>query len=181
MLGNILSGAVMIACCISPAWAPRAAAVRAVEQAWTEAELSGNVAYLNTMLLPAYRSIDAHGIVHSKGAILASSLKFKHAPEMAEKVRQRLREQPPAMAVIIEGNTAIVTFYDRALGPDYGTKSCDVFVYSGGSWHALYSQHTMVGSIVRLPRLRSERRKNPVCSGDAIRNRIALVGEKNDA
>ncbi len=47
---------------------------------------------------------------------------------------------------LIQGNTAILTFYSRTPGAEKGVKSCDIFLYSGGSWHAIYSQHTTAGA-----------------------------------
>jgi hypothetical protein len=48
--------------------------------------------------------------------------------------------------VVIRGDTGIITFYDPQLGPQNGVRSSDIFVYQGGRWHALYSQHSAVGS-----------------------------------
>ena len=44
--------------------------------------------------------------------------------------------------VVISGDTAVLTWYDPSLGPERGVRSSDIFVYQGGHWHALYSQHS---------------------------------------
>ncbi|MGS1014701.1 hypothetical protein ACVCL3_11440 [Rhodanobacter sp. UC4437_H4] len=57
-----------------------------------------------------------------------------------------LKANPLGKSVVIRGDTAIITFYDPQLGPQNGVRSSDIFVYQGGRWHALYSQHSAVGS-----------------------------------
>ena len=49
-------------------------------------------------------------------------------------------------AAVIQGDTAIVTFHLKPLGPEKGIMSSDNFVYRDGEWHAIYSQHTNAGS-----------------------------------
>ena len=54
-----------------------AAAVIADDDGWSRAEETGDVSYINHLLLPAYRSVNADGSVHDKAAILAGAKK-KH-------------------------------------------------------------------------------------------------------
>jgi len=120
------------------------AGVMATDVHWSLAEMTGDTAWLEQMLLPDYRSVNNDGSVHAKAAILAGAAKRKHT-DLATAMRQFTayeKEHPHGSAVAIHGNTAVVSFYDPSLGPDKGMRSADVFVYLDGRWHAMYSQHT---------------------------------------
>jgi len=105
--------------------------VRAVEAHWQKAFLSGDGAYLETLLDPAYVSVGHAGNAQPKAEIVALSKK------VAEK---KITPQPPdhPATIVVRDNAAIVT--DSASGDT----SVDVFYYAGGRWHAWYSQHTPV-------------------------------------
>jgi len=45
---------------------------------------------------------------------------------------------------MIEGNTAVLSFYSPALGPEKGIKSSHILLFQDGRWHALHSQHSDV-------------------------------------
>lgn len=120
------------------------AGVMAVDSHWSLAEISGDTAWLDQMLLPEYRSVNNDGTVHAKSAIVAGAAKHK-GTSMAKAKQQFAdyeKKHPYGSAVALHGNTAIVTFYDPALGPQKGVKSSDIFLYIHGRWHAMYSQHT---------------------------------------
>jgi hypothetical protein len=121
------------------------AAVRAVDQHWMDAELDGDSAWLDAMLLPEYRSVGADGTVHTKAALLAHAAKNRGNDTERRQVEAWLKVHPSGQAVVIRGDTAILTFYDPKLGPQRGVRSADVFVYENGRWHALYSQHSRAG------------------------------------
>lgn len=118
------------------------AAVIAVDQHWLEAELGGDTAWLDRMLLPEYRSISADGSVHPKAAILASAERNRHSDKKRREVEAWLKAHPSGKSVVIHGDTAILSFYDPALGAAHDVRSSDIFVYVDGRWHALYSQHS---------------------------------------
>lgn len=119
------------------------AAVIAVDEHWMEAEVSGDVAWLDRMLLPEYRSVSGDGSSHPKAAILASARKNRgHADEMRRKVEAWQKAHPSEKSVVLHGDVAILSFYDPALGLEKGIKSSDIFLYVDGGWHALYSQHS---------------------------------------
>lgn len=122
------------------------AGVMAVDTHWSLAEMTGDTAWLDDMLLPEYRSVGNSGVVHAKDAILAGAAKRKGTSlEQAKlKFAEYQRQHPYGSAVVVRGDTAVVTFYDPALGPQKGVRSSDVFIYVDGHWHALYSQHTGV-------------------------------------
>ena len=121
------------------------AAVIAVDQHWLEAELGGDTAWLDAMLLPEYRSVGADGAVHPKSAIMAHAAKNRGSDEERRKVEAWLKTHPSGKAVVIRGDTAILSFYDPAKGAASDVRSSDIFVYVDGRWHALYSQHSGPG------------------------------------
>ena len=121
------------------------AAVMAVDQHWMDAELDGDNAWLDAMLLPEYRSVGADGTVHTKAALLAHAAKNRGNDAERREVEAWLKAHPSRQTVVIRGDTAILTFHDPKLGPQSGLRSADVFVYENGRWHALYSQHSKAG------------------------------------
>jgi hypothetical protein len=121
------------------------AAVIAVDQHWLEAELGGDTAWLDDMLLPEYRSVGTDGAVHPKSAIMAHAAKNRGSDEERRKIEAWLKTHPSGKAVVIHGDTAILSFYDPAKGAASDIRSSDIFVYVGGHWHALYSQHSGPG------------------------------------
>src|ERR1700679_633071 len=82
-----------------------AAEAIAVDKGWTVAEEKGDVAYVDALLLPEYRSISTDGSVHSKEAILANTRKA--TPERAAMIEKYLIDHPADMAVAINGDTAV--------------------------------------------------------------------------
>jgi hypothetical protein len=122
-----------------------AAAVIAADEDWLKAEETGDTAYVDNLLLPEYRSVNADGSVHDKAAILASAHKNVGSTARTLADEKWLAAHPMGTAVLIQGDTAIVTFYLKPLGPQKGIMSSDIFVYRDGQWHAIYSQHTDAG------------------------------------
>jgi hypothetical protein len=122
-----------------------AAAVIAADEGWLKAEETGDTAYIDNLLLPEYRSVNADGSVHDKAAILASTRKNAGSTARSVADQKWLAAHPMGTAVLIQGDTAIVTFYLKPLGPEKGIMSSDIFVYRDGQWHAIYSQHTDAG------------------------------------
>jgi len=122
-----------------------AAAVIAADNGWDRAENTGDVAYVDNLLLPDYRSVSADGSVHTKADILANAKSNIGSPEHAAKVAKWQAAHPMDTAAVIQGDTAIVTFHLKPLGPEKGIMSSDIFVYRDGEWHAIYSQHTDAG------------------------------------
>jgi hypothetical protein len=122
-----------------------AAAVIAADEGWDKAENTGDVAYVDNLLLPDYRSVSADGSVHNKADILANAKSNIGSPDHAAKVAKWQAAHPMETAAVIQGDTAIVTFHLKPLAPEKGIMSSDIFVYRDGEWHAIYSQHTNAG------------------------------------
>ena len=122
-----------------------AAAVIAADEGWSKAEETGDVAYVENLLLPDYRSVNADGSVHDKAAILANTKKHAGSQDYAAKVAQWEAAHPMDTAALIQGDTAILTFRLKSLAEDKGIMSSDIFVYRDGEWRAIYSQHTDAG------------------------------------
>jgi hypothetical protein len=120
------------------------ASVMAVELHWTQAEVHGDVAYIDRLLLPEYRSVNANGVAHPKSAILAGARKNGRSGEAAQRVAAYFKAHPYETRITIQGDTAVCTFYSPALGLTKGIKSSDILVYLNGGWHAIYSAHTSV-------------------------------------
>jgi hypothetical protein len=116
--------------------------VIAVEHHWTEAEVHGDTAYLSQFLLPQYRTVTASGVARTKNALLARARKNGTSDKMARIVAAYMKAHPSGTSVTIQGDTAVVTFYDLRLGREHGITSSDILTYSNGRWHAIYSQHT---------------------------------------
>lgn len=121
------------------------AAVIAVDQHWLEAEESGDTAYLEDLLLPEYRSVGTDGVVHPKAAIVAHAAKNRGSDAERRTIEAWLKTHPSGKAVVIHGDTAILSFYDPAKGAANDVRSSDIFIYIDGRWHALYSQHSGSG------------------------------------
>lgn len=119
-----------------------AAAVMAVDQHWLEAETGGDTAWLEQMLLPDYRSVNNKGVAIGKADIVAHAAKNRGSDKAKKMVAAWQAAHPSKQNVVLSGDTAILTFYDPTLGPQHGVRSSDIFVYEGGRWHALYSQHS---------------------------------------
>ena len=122
-----------------------AAAVIAADEGWDKAENTGDVAYVDNLLLPDYRSVSADGSVHDKAYILANAKNNIGSPDHAAKVAKWQAAHPMDTAALIQGDTAIVTFHLKPLAAEKGIMSSDIFVYRDGEWHAIYSQHTDAG------------------------------------
>lgn len=118
-----------------------AAGAIATTQHWLDAEVHGDVSYIDDLLLPEYRSVDGSGVAHPKAAIVASTRRNRGADSKAREVAAYLQAHPHGTRVAIQDNTAVVTYYAQALGADRGVQSSDILVYRAGRWHALYSQH----------------------------------------
>lgn len=118
-----------------------AAGAIATTQHWLDAEVHGDVSYIDDLLLPEYRSVDGGGIAHPKAAIVASTGRNRGSDAKAREVAAYLQAHPHGTRVTIQDNTAVVTYYAQALGADRGVQSTDILVYRAGRWHALYSQH----------------------------------------
>jgi hypothetical protein len=119
------------------------AAVRAVEDHWNRAEMDGEIAYLDQLLLPAYRSVSANGSVHPKAAIIAGAQKqAAHHAAAAAAVDSFRKAHPSRTDITLQGNTAIATFVSLVPASHEAIRGADVFVFTDGAWHALYSAHS---------------------------------------
>lgn len=118
-----------------------AAAVIAVDNHWSQAEIHGDTSYLDQLLLPEYRSVSPNGHAIGKATILKGARLVGSSPARQQKIRQYILTHPFAETVALHGDTAILTFYTPKLGPQRGITSSDIFVYENGGWHAIYSQH----------------------------------------
>ncbi|HEY9133257.1 MAG TPA: nuclear transport factor 2 family protein [Dyella sp.] len=117
------------------------AGVRAVEDRWSMAEATGDTDFLGTMLAPAYRSISGEGKTLTRTALLEHAAKNKGTDEGLRKMEAYKKDHPYGTLVTMQGNSAVVNFYDPARGAQEGIMGADIFIYADGRWQAIYSQH----------------------------------------
>lgn len=141
MTALAFSSAAIAADAQSDPTARTSAAVIAVDDHWTQAEVHGDTAWLDAMLLPEYRSISADGKVLDKKTLLAHATENRTSDKMAKRVAAWLRAHPTRKSVVMRGDVAILSFSNPQTGR---VLSADIFVYRDGGWHALYSQHSKV-------------------------------------
>lgn len=116
-------------------------AVIAVDDHWLDAEVSGDTAWLDAMLMPDYRSIGSDGKVLDKPTLLAHAKKNRGSDTMRKKVDAWVKTHPTRKSVVMHGDLAILSFSDPKTGR---LRSSDIFIYKHGTWHALYSRHAKV-------------------------------------
>lgn len=121
------------------------AAVKAVDQHWLEAEENGDAAWLDGMLLPCYRSVNASGTFATKAAIVAHAAKNRGSDAMKRSADAWQQAHPVDQQVTIRGDTAILSFVSASPATKGKLYSSDVFAYVDGRWRALYSAHTGLG------------------------------------
>lgn len=115
-------------------------AIVAVDDHWSLAELRGNTAWMDALLLPGYRSVRADGTVRDKSNLLAHAAKNRgHGVEKLKAFDAWLESHPMNEAVAIHGDTVVLTFSVPATGR---IRLYNVFVHENGRWRALYSQLT---------------------------------------
>jgi len=102
-------------------------------------EEHGDTAWLDSMLSAKYRSINADGKVLDKPTLLAHAAKNRTSDEMSKVVQAWQKTHPTRESVVMRGDVAILSFANPQTGR---VRSSDIFIYEGGAWHALYSQHT---------------------------------------
>ena len=108
-----------------------ATAVRAAENRWSEAFVSGDARALDALLAPDYVSVSASGAARPRSEIIGLAAKFAstHPGQHADPT-------PDSSTIQVHGDTAVVRHRGAA------DVSVDVFYRDGGTWRAWYSQHT---------------------------------------
>ena len=105
--------------------------VRAVENHWGRAFVTGDATYLGALLDDDYVSVGTTGRPRPKAEIIALAQKIAAGPNPPKPTESTAK-------IVVRGDAAIST----AVGET--DASVDVFRYAGGRWHAWYSQHTPV-------------------------------------
>jgi hypothetical protein len=118
------------------------AKVLEVDHAWTDAEINGDAAFVDALLLPEYRSIGPDGKITDKAAIVAHARARGPHSDFGKLVADYKATHPTRGDVVIDGDTAVLNWVSLAPGKGEPIASCDIFVYRHGRWRALYSQHT---------------------------------------
>jgi hypothetical protein len=128
----VVTGAVTAALAATdPETAPTVDGVRAVENHWGRAFVSGDTAYLEQLLADEYVSVNQSGRVRPKAEIIELSRKIASGPNPPKASESTAK-------IVVHGTAAISTAQQET------DASVDVFFYAGGRWHAWYSQHSPV-------------------------------------
>lgn len=125
-----------------PVDARTAAAVIAEDKAWGDAEMRGDAAFVDWLLLPGYRSIGHDGKATDKATIVSGTRDPGKVKAYAAKVSAFQAKWPSHPEVTLYGDMAILAWTATDPKTPAPVRSCDIFVYRGGHWHAAYSQHS---------------------------------------
>lgn len=120
-----------------------AAAVIAVDEAWGRAEVDGDVAALEALLLPSYQTVSADGRTKPGSALIEGArARGGRSEARAKAVADWKATHPSRPIVAISGDTAILTWVITSADGTDRISSSDIFVYVAGRWRAAYSQHS---------------------------------------
>lgn len=113
-----------------------AATVQALERAWSEAFLRGDVDFERCLLTPDFTEITRDGAVKvlADELALAAENRGKHLPIPAQ----------PATTVFIHGEVAVayVPVLHGKGGKAFKVYNADYYVWEGSAWHAFFSQQS---------------------------------------
>ena len=140
-MANFLLALLLVASLPEPE-AKTVEAVLAADDRWLNAEVTGDVAALDQLLLADYRSVGVDGKVTDKAKILERVRQTGGSPDLAAKVAAWKASHPTRGEVSIAGDTAVLRWV--LVKPEAGdpVSSSDIFVYRDGHWRAIYSQHS---------------------------------------
>jgi len=119
------------------------AAVLTASDDWLAAERRGDVPALEQRLMPEYRDILPDGTVHPRSALINHAAMLKDPSTLpAKQLAAEFRKAHPVIEkVIIEGDTALLSYSSTDPQLSEQVRSLDVFVYDHGRWRALVSTH----------------------------------------
>jgi len=119
------------------------AAVLTASDDWLAAERRGDVSTLEQRLMPEYRDILPDGTVHPRSALINHAATLKDPSTLpARQLAAEFRKAHPVIEkAIIEGDTALLSYYSTDPRLSEQVRSLDVFVYDHGRWRALVSTH----------------------------------------
>jgi hypothetical protein len=126
----------------SPAEPRTAAAVVAADAAWGRAEAKGDADFVDRLLAPEYRSVNPAGKATSKADILARTRSAGGTPAQTAEMAVWRKDHPTRADVALFGDTAVLAWVSTGTSDAGKIRSCDIFVYRDGAWHAIYSQHS---------------------------------------
>lgn len=130
----------------APPAAQTADAVVALDKAWLDAEVRGDGDFLDHLLLDGYVSVGTDGTVTPKARLVDGARKRGASAERAALVKQWQAAHPTRGDVAMFGDTAILSWVSTSPATAEHVSSVDIFVYRGGEWRAIYSQHSSAAS-----------------------------------
>lgn len=127
---------------------PDVASIKRAEDRWSQAYTQGGTEYLECLLTPDYVSVSAKGVPRDKATIVSGAQKNAQQNKGKSEAKSKALPDLPEPKIQLYGNTAVV---QSSLATDPNGKypamySSDVFAFTDGAWHAIYSQHTPVES-----------------------------------
>lgn len=129
------------------------AAVLAADDDWLAAERRGDVGALDRRLADDYREITPEGKVIPKAALIDATARRKDkSTEPPAQVAAAFRAQHPMReAVVILGDTAILSFHSIDPRDTAMVRSIDVFTYDNGRWRGLLSHQSSMPAAPASP------------------------------
>ena len=124
-----------------------AEALLAVTNHWSDAEVQGDTAYLARLLAPEYRSVNADGTFVPRSTLIDHAA--HRTPEQAAAITAWRASHHHGTRVVIDHDTAVLSYYPGPDTPDAPISSSDIFVYRDHHWQALYSGHTALKAAAR--------------------------------
>jgi hypothetical protein len=120
------------------------AAVLAADDDWLAAERLGDAAALDARLADAYHDVSPNGALHLKADLLNRTRTRKDVMSgTPQEVAAIVRKQYPVReTVVIDGDTAVLTFHSVDPAQNDRVLSVDVFTYEHGRWRGLLSVGT---------------------------------------
>jgi hypothetical protein len=127
------------------------AGVLAAADDWIAAERMRNVAALGRRLTNRYRDYDADGRSHSKTELLDHAATRKDIwPGTADDVARAFHAKYPSRKeVVIEGDTAIISYHPVDPTRSEYVVAEDTFTYQDGMWRGVMSSHFRLDTPVR--------------------------------
>jgi hypothetical protein len=122
---------------------PTEAALRVITDHWGQAEVEGDLGYLEQLLAPEYRSVGPDGRSIPRATILEHARRNSGSDEKRKRRAAYLQAHPTEKLVVIHGDIGIVSYFNPHRGVDSSISGSDVFVYERNRWHALHSLHNV--------------------------------------
>ena len=119
------------------------AGVLSASDAWIAAERLGDVAGVNARLVDGYVDVESNGKPHTKAELINHTATRKDIwPGTPAQVALAFHQKYPHISkVVIEGDTAVLSYYPADPKRPANIIAEDVFTYEHGMWKGIFSSH----------------------------------------